>query len=468
MASKAKNPRISPGEELDTHNGSAKANGVKRKMEKQHYSKDESVLLRGKLIGRATQLHYPENPLKITYACGQYMYDEEGRKYLDCMNNVAHVGHCHPHVVKAGQYQMEKLETNSRFVHDELLIYAKRLTSLLPKKLSVCFLVCTGTEANDLALRLARTYTKHNDVIVLDRAYHGHSTAMIDISPYKFKKLHSKQEFVHVCPCPDTYRGLHRGNDEAHLSSLYVNEFAKIVNDAEQDGRGIAAFYAESLQSCGGQIIYPSGFLASAFKQTRKHGGVCISDEVQVGFGRVGKAFWGFQIHGVEPDIVTIGKPMGNGHPVSAVVTTQEIADAFEKTNVAYFNTFGGNPVSCSIANAVLDVIEDEDLQQHAKNLGDYWIQRLNELKDLYPVIGDVRGVGLFIGIELVKDRVDREPAAEEAKKIVYKMRENGVLISADGPDENVLKIKPPMVIKQEDVDHFMNVFEKVFKELLV
>lgn len=426
-------------------------------------SKEEAIRMRGTLIGRATQIHFPEDPLKITHGKGPYLYDENGVQYLDCMNNVAHVGHCHPHVVKAGQRQMEFLETNSRFLHDELLIYAQRLTSLLPDKLCVCFLVCTGTEANDLALRMSRTFTKNEDVVVLDRAYHGHSVAITDISPYKFKRLGKQKEHVHVCPCPDSYRGLFRGdNNDTSISEKYANEFQKTIDAATAKDRKIAAFYAESLQSCGGQIIYPPGFLKKAFESTRRAGGVCIADEVQVGFGRVGSAFWGFELHGVVPDIVTMGKPMGNGHPVSAVITTQEIADAFEGTKVAYFNTFGGNPVSCSVANAVLDVIEDEGLQQHAKQLGDYWISELVKIKNSFPLIGDVRGVGLFIGIEIVTDLVNRTPATALARSITQRMRKKGVLISVDGPDVNVLKIKPPMVITKEDVDHFLKVFHDV------
>eukprot|EP00794_Sanderia_malayensis_P016685 gene16685-18379_t len=438
-------------------------NGIQEKL-----SKGDAVALREKLIGRATQIHFPEDPIKISYAKGQFMYDNNGHEYLDCMNNVAHVGHCHPHVVKAGQNQMAYLETNSRFLHDELLILAKRLTSLLPEELSVCFLVCTGTEANDLALRMARTYTEHEDVVVLDRAYHGHSVAITEISPYKFKRLSKvgQKKHVHVCPCPDAYRGMHRGENDEALGDKYANEMQKTIDSALEDGRNIAAFYAESLQSCGGQIIYPPGFLKKAFQYTRAAGGVCISDEVQVGFGRVGKAFWAFELHDVIPDIVTIGKPFGNGHPVSAVITTQKIADAFENTKVAYFNTFGGNPVSCAIGNAVLDVIENEKLQQNAKEVGEYWLNQLNAIKDNYEFIGDVRGVGLFIGIELVNNRETREPATEMAKQFTYGMRKNGVLISADGPFSNVLKIKPPMVVNKNDVDRFMKVFQNVCKQI--
>lgn len=457
MAGNPKRPRLSA-------NGSV--NGFTEENHRTPLCKDNAIKMRNKLICKATQIHYPENPLKIDYAIGQYMYDEQGKKYLDCINNVAHVGHCHPHVVEAGQHQMAKLETNNRFLNDEMLIYAQRLTALLPEKLSVCFFVCTGTEANDLALRLARTYTKHNDVLVLDRAYHGHSVAMIDISPYKFKRLNHTADFVHVCPCPDTYRGLHSGKDNALMGERYTEEVKKIITEATNKGRKIAAFYAESLQSCGGQIIYPDGFLVNAFKEVRNAGGICIADEVQVGFGRVGRKFWGFELHGVVPDIVTVGKPMGDGHPISAVITTQEIADAFAETKVPYFNTFGGNPVSCSIANAVLDVIEKEKLQEHAKDLGDYWLKRLIDLQEDHPLIGDVRGVGLFIGIELVHDRVTKEPASEIAKRVIYSLREKGILLSADGPDVNVLKIKPPLVITKEDVDHFMGTFVETLQSL--
>jgi len=425
---------------------------------------------RDRVIGKATQVHYPDAPLKIVRGEGQYLYEEDGRKFLDLQNNVAHVGHCHPHVTKCGQEQMAELYTNSRYLHDEIVHYAERLTAKLPEKLSVVFMVCTGTEATDLAFRLARTYTKKEDALVLDRAYHGHSVTVIDLSPYKFALPggDGQKDYIHVTPCPDTYRGMYTGNpDDADLGKKYADEAKKVIDEAHAKGREIGMFIAESLQSCGGQVIYPPGYLKAVYDHVHAAGGVCVADEVQVGFGRSGHhGFWGFEYHDVVPDIVTLGKPMGNGHPVSAVVTTQEIADAFAATKVPYFNTFGGNPVSCAIANAVLDVIEDEDLQQKAGDLGDKWLAKLKEIAPRHRLIGDVRGVGLFIGIELSKDKESKIPATEEAKLIADKLKDHGILISRDGPDNNVLKIKPPMVINEEDMEFFNTHLEQVMEEV--
>lgn len=380
------------------------------------------------------------------------MFDEKGGRYLDGINNVAHVGHCHPEVVKAALKQMELLNTNSRFLHDNMVEYAKRLSSTLPEKLSVCYFTNSGSEANDLALRLARQFRGHQDVITLDHAYHGHLSSLIEISPYKFQGKDVKKEFVHVAPTPDTYRGKYR-EDHVDPAKAYANEVKKIIEAAHHNGRKIAAFIAESMQSCGGQIIPPAGYFQKVAEYVRRAGGVFIADEVQVGFGRVGKYFWSFQMHGEDfvPDIVTMGKPMGNGHPIACVVTTKEIAEAFHGSGMEYFNTYGGNPVSCAVGLAVLDVLERENLQENAMRVGNYLTDLLKEQKAKHALIGDIRGIGLFIGIDLVKDREKRTPATAEAQHIIYKMKENRVLLSADGPHRNVLKIKPPMCFTEED-----------------
>uniref|UniRef100_F6QYU1 Ethanolamine-phosphate phospho-lyase n=1 Tax=Ornithorhynchus anatinus TaxID=9258 RepID=F6QYU1_ORNAN len=416
------------------------------------YCKEDTIQLRKKHIGPSCEVFFAKDPLKIVRARGQYMFDENGEQYLDCINNVAHVGHCHPEVVSAAVKQMELLNTNSRFLHDGILEYAKRLSATLPEKLSVCYFANSGSEANDLALRLARQFREHQDVITLDHAYHGHVTSLIEISPYKHRLgKDDKKEFVHVAPPPDTYQGMYR-EDHPDPASAYADEVKKIIDEVQKEGRKIAAFIAESMQSCGGQIIPPVGYFQKVADSVRQAGGVIIADEVQVGFGRIGKHFWGFQMHeGFVPDIVTIGKPMGNGHPVSCVVTTKEIAEAFNASGMEYFNTYGGNPVSCAIGLAVLDVIEKEDLQRKATEVGNYILQLLNEQKAKHLLIGDVRGLGLFIGIELVKDRQKRTPASAEAHHIIYKMKEKRILLSADGPNRNVLKIKPPMCFTKEN-----------------
>ncbi|XP_034627904.1 ethanolamine-phosphate phospho-lyase [Trachemys scripta elegans] len=418
------------------------------------YSKAETLELRRRHIGPSCKVFFAKDPIKIVRAQGQYMYDENGEKYLDCINNVAHVGHSHPDVIKAAVKQMELLNTNSRFLHDNLVQYAKRLTATLPEKLSICYFVNSGSEANDLALRLARQYRGHQDVITLDHAYHGHVSSLIDISPYKFNQLgkEGKKEFVHVAPSPDIYRGKYR-EDHPDPASAYADDVKKIIEEAEKDGRKIAAFIAESMQSCGGQIIPPAGYFQKVAEYVHKAGGIFIADEVQVGFGRVGKHFWGFQLQGKDfvPDIVTMGKPIGNGHPMSCVVTTREIAEAFGASGLEYFNTFGGNPVSCAIGLAVLDVIEKEDLQENAIRVGNYLTELLNKQKEKHPLIGDVRGIGLFVGVDLVKDQQKRTPATAEAQHIIYKLKEQRILLSADGPHRNILKFKPPMCFTMED-----------------
>jgi 4-aminobutyrate aminotransferase-like enzyme len=314
---------------------------------------------------------------------------------------------------------MAILNTNTRYLHQSVIDYARRLAETLPDPLHVCFFVNSGSEANDLALRLAAAHTGREDVIVLDHAYHGHLRSTIELSPYKFKT--ARPVHTHVAALP---------TEPGALDSL------RAVIDAP------AAFYAESVQGCGGQIVYPAGYLTAAFAAVRDAGGVCVADEVQVGFGRIGEHFWGFELDGVVPDIVTLGKPIGNGHPLGAVVTTPEIADSF-LTGMEYFNTFGGNPVSAEIGLAVLDVIADERLQEHAAAMGARLMGGLREFDFV-----DVRGHGLFLGVQLA--------SREEAARVKRGLQTRGVLISTDGPNEDVLKIKPPLVISAADCDRFL------------
>ncbi|KAM3590349.1 uncharacterized protein V6R79_007934 [Siganus canaliculatus] len=431
--------------------------------------KKKTLDLRKKHVGPSCKIFFSHDPIKIIQAKGQYMYDENGQRYLDCINNVAHVGHCHPDVVKAGAKQMEVLNTNSRFLHDNLVLYAERLQATLPDKLSVCYFVNSGSEANDLALRLARQYTGHNDIITLDNAYHGHVTSLIDISPYKFHQLSDapQNQFVHVAPSPDVYRGKYRA-DHHDPATAYADEVKDMIDGVHEKGGKIAAFIAESLQSCGGQVIPPAGYFQQVAKHVRQAGGVFIADEVQVGFGRVGTHFWAFQLQGEDfvPDIVTMGKPIGNGHPMSCVVTTREVAEAFMLSGMEYFNTFGGNPVSCAIGLAVLDVIEKEDLQGNALRVGRYLTNLLEEQKEKHPLVGDIRGRGLFVGLELVKDRLKLTPATAEAQEVIYKLKQDHILLSADGPHRNVLKFKPPMCFTTEDADLVVGKIDHILTEL--
>ncbi|XP_013363478.1 PREDICTED: 5-phosphohydroxy-L-lysine phospho-lyase isoform X2 [Chinchilla lanigera] len=404
-------------------------------------AKADTLALRRRLLSASCRLFYPEAPVKIVRGRGQYLYDEQGAEYLDCVGNVAHVGHCHPLVVQAAHEQNQVLNTNSRYLHDNIVDYAQRLSETLPEQLCVFYFLNSGSEANDLALRLARQYTGHQDVVVLDHAYHGHLSSLIDISPYKFRDLDGQKEWVHVVPLPDVYRGPYR-EDHPDPAVAYADE--------------IAAFFAESLPSVAGQILPPVGYFSLVAQHVRRAGAVFVADEIQVGFGRVGKHFWAFQLQGEDftPDIVTMGKSIGNGHPVACVATTQAVSRAFETTGVEYFNTFGGSPVSCAVGLAVLDVLEKEQLQTHATCVGSFLMELLRQQKEKHPIIGDVRGVGLFIGVDLVKDEATRTPATEEADYLVSRLKESYILLSTDGPGRNVLKFKPPMCFSRDNAQH--------------
>jgi 4-aminobutyrate aminotransferase-like enzyme/Ser/Thr protein kinase RdoA (MazF antagonist)/murein DD-endopeptidase MepM/ murein hydrolase activator NlpD len=405
-------------------------------------------------------------PLHIVRGWMQHLYDAAGQPYLDCVNNVAHVGHCHPHVVDALVRQSHVLNTNTRYLHENLVRYADRLTATLPEPLSVCFLVCSGSEANELALRLARAATGREHFVVLDAAYHGNTGALVGLSPYKFAGAGGAgaPPTTHVVPLPDAYRGPYRGYGR-DTGSRYAQHVRDVIAHCAHERQDIAALLVESLPGCAGQIVLPDGFLEEAFAHVRAAGGVCIADEVQVGFGRIGSDFWGFQTQHVVPDIVTVGKPIGNGHPLGAVVTTPEIAAAFAN-GMEYFNTFGGNPVSCAVGMAVLDVIEAEGLQARAQQVGAQLVAALRALMPLHPLLGDVRGRGLYIGIELVLDRDTLAPAPRHASRIVERMREHGILLAIDGPLHNVIKIKPPLQFCAADAERLARTLERVLAEL--
>ena len=402
------------------------------------------------------------SPIHIARGGMQYLYDYTGRCYLDAVNNVPHVGHCHPVVVQAAREQSGVLNTNTRYLYGQIQHYSERLLQKFPDPLNVCFLVNSGSEANDLALRLATNFTGRQQKVVIDHAYHGNLNSLIEISPYKHngKGGMGTPQHVHVAKMPDLFRN----NTEQTLTTQdYVDRVEQQLQNADSMG-GCALFIAESILGCGGQVVLPDGYLKAVYKLVRDRGGVCIADEVQVGFGRVGSHFWAFETQRVIPDIVTLGKPIGNGHPLAAVITTSEIAQAFNN-GMEYFNTFGGNPVSCAIGNAVLDVMEGEGLQQNALKTGQRFLSQLEQLKNTFPVIGDVRGLGLFIGIELVTDRHTLTPAARQASYIVERMKQEGILTSTDGPLHNVIKIKPPLCFNQNNVDQFVNTLTKILSE---
>ena len=419
---------------------------------------------RAEHVGPSLSISY-RKPLKIVRGWMQYLYDENGRAYLDAVNNVSHVGHCHPRVVRAGQEQMAVLNTNTRYLHDNLVEYAERLCATLPEPLRVCYFVCSGSEANELALRLARTHTRQKDTIVIDSAYHGNTTSLVEISPYKFDGPGGTgaPPYVHKVPMPDVYRGKYKSTDP-QAGEHYARAVADAIQHIQERGNNVAAFICESLLGCGGQIVLPENYLREAFRHVRDAGGVCIADEVQVGFGRVGTHFWGFETQGVVPDIVTMGKPIGNGHPLAAVVTTPEIAASFDN-GMEYFNTFGGNPVSCAIGLAVLDVLAEERLQANALHVGTSLMNGLRQLMEKHPLIGDVRGLGLFVGVELVRDRETQSPAAAQASYIANRMSERGILLSTDGPFHNVLKIKPPMVFTEANAGFLVETLDEILPE---
>jgi 4-aminobutyrate aminotransferase-like enzyme/Ser/Thr protein kinase RdoA (MazF antagonist) len=427
-------------------------------------SKDDIVAFRKQHVGKNLSISYKQ-PIKMVRGASQYLIDENGRRYLDTVNNVAHVGHEHPRVVAAGQRQMAVLNTNTRYLHENMVMFVEELLSTLPPQLNVAFLVNSGSEANELALRLAKNYTGQKDMIVSQVGYHGNTNGCIEISSYKFDGPGGKGKaaHIHVVPIPDTYRGIYRAND-SDAGKKYANHVKFSIEQMASEKRKPAALVFESVISCGGQVVLPKNFLKEAYAYTRAAGGICIADEVQTGCGRAGDCYWAFQEHDVVPDVVTIGKPIGNGHPLGVVVTTQAIADAF-KNGMEYFNTFGGNPVSCAIGLEVLRVIKDEQLQQNAKVVGEYLKRGLVKLMSEFEIIGDVRGPGLFIGFELVKDRTTKEPATDQTTYFANRMRDKGILISTDGPYNNVLKIKPPIIFSKADSDFLLENIRIVLKE---
>ncbi|WP_290707950.1 aminotransferase class III-fold pyridoxal phosphate-dependent enzyme [Flavihumibacter sp. CACIAM 22H1] len=426
---------------------------------------DNLMARRSAAIGKNLSISYRQK-LKIERGALQYLYDDQGNTYVDCVNNVSHVGHCHPVVVRAMQQQLAILNTNTRYLSDHLVEYAEMLTATLPSRLKVCYFTNSGSEANDLAIRMSRHFTQQKDIIVLDHAYHGTSTTAIEISPYKFdgKGGFGQAAWVHKAMNPDGYRGPFKFNDPL-AGKNYAADLDRILGEMQEAGIKPAAFICETLLGVGGQIPLPAGYLQAVYEKVRAVGGLCIADEVQVGFGRVGEKFWGFELQQVEPDIVVMGKPIGNGHPLAAVVVTEEIARAFNN-GMEYFNTYGGNPVSMITGKTVLQVIQQEDMQAQALSTGNYLMAKLKELMQRHSIIGDVRGHGLFIGVELVRDRVSLEPAVPEIEQVVEQMKNKGFLLSTDGPLYNVLKIKPPMVFNRQNADRLVALLDETISEL--
>jgi 4-aminobutyrate aminotransferase-like enzyme/Ser/Thr protein kinase RdoA (MazF antagonist) len=419
---------------------------------------------RRELLGGNLSIAY-RSPVKVERGWMQYLHDDAGRQFIDAYNNVPHVGHCHPRVVRAGQAQMTVLTTNTRYPSDLVNQYAARLRATLPGALAegVVYLLNSASEANELALRLARAHTNERDMVVLEAAYHGNTTSLIDISPYKHAGPGGRgaPEWVHVAPLADTYRGAFK-RDDPDAGRKYAEPIRELILAAQ--GR-IAGFIAESCPSVGGQIVFPPGYLESAYAIVRAAGGVCIADEVQTGLGRIGTHYWAFESQGVAPDIVVMGKPLGNGHPLAAVVARREIAESFDN-GMEFFSTFGGNQVSCAIGLAVLDVVRDEELQEHARRIGERLLDGLRPFMERHELVGDVRGSGLFLGVELVRDRQALEPADREASYVVNRMRDEGILAGTDGPFHNVVKIRPPMPFAAGNADRLIETFDRILGEI--
>jgi len=416
---------------------------------------------RERSMGKAYRLFY-EQPVHIVSGQGVWLCDADGNKYLDVYNNVPHVGHCHPRVVDAVCEQARTLNTHTRYLHERVIEYAERLTARFPDGLDIAMFACTGTEANELALRLARATTGATGMIVTDNAYHGNSWAIAQITT-TYESSEKRADNIVTVPSPDSYRGPYAGDPRA--ADKYAAHLQEAIDTLHRRGLRPAAFIVDTIFSNEGLPTVPAGYLATAVDIVRKAGGLFIADEVQPGFGRMGSHFWGFEKHAVIPDIATMGKPMGNGYPVSAVVTSNGVVDAFARHS-HYFNTFGGTPVACAAALAVLDVIEQEDLQANALETGNYLLEGLRELASSTPLIGDIRGGGLFIGIDLVRDPTSREPASSETARAVNLLRQKGVLIGSTGKFDNILKIRPPLVFSKQDADFLLQKLALVLGQL--
>lgn len=442
--------RINP---IGAENRFRTAIGFKKKPQ---LSVSEMITKRYESISPLLSLSYKE-PIHMTRSAFQYMYDGEGNTYLDAYNNIPHVGHSHPIVVQSGQKQMAVLNTNTRYLYQHLSAYATKLLEKFPSTLNKVYFVNSGSAASDLAIRIAKIYTGKKKVMVMEHGYHGHTQTSTDISDYKFNhpKGQGQKEHIIKTSIPNSYNGKYDGMEKA--GELYADD---AIAQLEENKGEVAAFITEPIVGCGGQVPLSKGYLRKLYPQIRKNGGVCISDEVQTGFGRLGDAFWGFEQHDVVPDMVVIGKPMGNSHPMGAVVCSEEIAEAFGK-GVEFFSSFGGNPVSCSIGSAVLDIIEEEKLQENALQVGKYYKNLLEGLKLKHSCIGDVRGSGLFLGVELVNPET-HAPNTDLAQEIKNELRNRFILIGTDGPYDSVIKSKPPLCFTKENAMEVVNAIDEI------
>ena len=425
---------------------------------KQSKSIEDMLQGRHQSISETLSVSY-SNPIYMERAAFQYMYDAYGHSYLDAYNNIPHVGHSHPKVVEAGSRQLAKLNTNTRYLYDSLQEYAEKLLTKFPNTLNKVFFVNSGSAASDLAIRLVQTHARHKSLMVMEHGYHGNTQIGIDMSDYKLNNKVGQKDHIVKTQIPDTYRGKYT-KDDGSAGKLYAQEAIEQLNSSGP----VAAFISEPIVGCGGQVPLAKGYLKTLYPEIRKQGGVCISDEVQTGFGRLGNHFWGYEAQEVVPDIVILGKPMGNGHPIGAVITTQKIAESFGK-GVEFFSSFGGNPVSCAIGAAVLDVIEEEKLQENAKVVGNYYYSLFEGLKKEFTCIGDVRGSGLFLGVEIVRESDTKAPDTELAQLIKNELRNQHILVSTDGPFDSVIKTKPPLCFSQENAEQVIEEVRRVLRK---
>ena len=421
----------------------------------------EMVKGRKTYVGSNLTLSY-DKPIFMKKAAFQYMYDSFGKTYLDAYNNVPHVGHSHPLVIEASLKQSSVLNTNTRYLYESLEEYSEKLTSLFPKKLCKVFFVNSGSEASDLAIRMARYHSKNEAVVVIENGYHGHTQTGINISDYKFnsKKGTGQKDYILKLKIPDTFKGKYKVDDE-DPGLKYAKDAIKQLNNYKGS---VAAFISEPILSCAGQVPLANNYLKNLYPKIKEKGGVCISDEVQTGFGRLGKNFWGYESQEIVPDIIVLGKPMGNGHPIGAVITTSEIAKSFSK-GVEFFSSFGGNPVSCKIGLSVLNVIKMENLQKNSEEVGKYYMSLLLDLKEKYSFISDVRGSGLFLGIEFSNpDNLD--PDSYKAQLLKNELKNNGILVGTDGPYNNIIKSKPPLCFSKDNAKEVVEKMDLILKKI--
>jgi len=426
-------------------------------------SREETLALRQQYLNPGLFLYYGQ-PIQIVDGHMQYLYEDNGRRYLDAFGGIVTVGvgHAHPHVVEAAHRQMQRVShTTTIYLNPVIAEYAEHLASKMPGDLKVCYFVNSGSEANDLAMMMARVYTGNFDIVALRNAYHGGSGGTMGLTAHSSWKFNFPHSFgVHHALHPDPYRGRY-GHDDPEAGPKYAEDIRETIRYGTSGQ--VAAFFAESIQGVGGVVVFPDGYLRESYRIVREHGGVTIADEVQAGFGRTGEAFWGFETQGVVPDIVTMAKSIGNGAPLAAVVTTPEIASVVQQR--IHFNTFGGNPVSCAIGKAVLEVIEKENLQERCAVLGERLLGGLRPMVDRYESVGEVRGKGLMVGVEMVADSGSKAPSKARCTAVFEKCRELGVLIGKGGLDGNILRITPPMCVHEGDIDFLLEVLDLAFAE---